>query len=72
MPKFLDGDKVKYIGGNLEPQEGIVDGVKVMISEETGRPIYYIIWDGTVERYNYGIHEKYLKLVKRKEPDWRI
>jgi hypothetical protein len=72
MPKFLDGDRVRYIGGNYEPREALIEGIKVMVSEVTSRPIYYIRWAGDEEKFSFGIHEQNLELIKRKDPDWRV
>ena len=72
MPKFLEGDRVRYIGNEYQGKEGFINGIKVLISVITNRPIYYIKWEGEEERFGYGIHEKNLELIKRKEPDWRV
>jgi len=72
MPKYLKGDRVRYTAPEYFKKEALIDGVKVFTSEVTGRPIYYIIWNEDEERFKYGIHEKNLELVKRKDPDWRL
>jgi heat shock protein HspQ len=72
MPKFLEGDIVQYINEEFSQREGTINGIKVLTSEVTGRPIYWIIWNNEEERYSYGIHEGNLKLIKRKDPDWEV
>jgi hypothetical protein len=72
MPKFLNKDRVRYVGDNYESREALIEGIKVMISEVTNRPIYYIKWIGDEEKFSFGIHEHNLELIKRKDPDWRV
>jgi len=76
MPKFMQGDRVRYLRGGhtkeYSQKEAYIDGIKVFASEETGRPIYYIKWAEDEGRFEYGIHEKNLELIKRKDPDWEV
>lgn len=73
MPRFLNGDRVRYMRSAYQDKEGYIAGIKKMQSEETGRPIYHIIWVGEGEVFSYGIHERNLKLISRKpQPDWEV
>ncbi|NIU84694.1 MAG: hypothetical protein GWN64_14780 [Candidatus Thorarchaeota archaeon] len=72
MPLYGKGDKVRYVGNNLDHQEATVTGIKVFRSEEHDRPIYYIKLDGWEEPYKYGIHECNLILIKKRAPNWEV
>ena len=73
MPMFNTGDIVIYSGEHLKrSQTGIIKSIKVLCSEATKRPIYYIIWSGDTDIYQYGIHEHNLTLLKKVAPDWEV
>lgn len=72
MPLFNSGDRVRYVGENMEHLEAMIVGIKVMSCIGFGRPIYYIKWDRQEETYPHGIMERNLKLIKRRPPDWEI
>jgi hypothetical protein len=72
MPLFGPGDRVRYVGENLERREAYIKDIKVFCSEAYGRPIYNVVWDGEVEVYIHGIMEHNLKLIKRRLPDWEV
>ena len=72
MPSFGPGDRVRYIGENLEGREANIVDIKVFCCERYGRPIYNVIWDGEEKTYMHGIMEKNLKLIKRRLPDWEV
>lgn len=72
MPLYAEGDRVKYVGDNLDRQEATIVGIKVRSSEDFGRPIYRIKLDDYEEPYKYGIHEHNLLLIKRATPIWEV
>ena len=72
MPLFGPGDRVRYVGENIESREAYIESIKVLYSNTNGRPIYYITFDGDDTGYQHGIMEHNLKLIKRRQPEWEV